>query len=246
MGINETKEILENALNENKKLSMQARNIISCCVCDFSKFFNEHNIELDYDNICNLVSSLDLDESDNVNSPVEYDPKSNSFVFSKNVFTQEEIDKGFEKSVLSMMSNVYSIETDKYNEGLTFEINGNQYGKIVNEKLKDRIVELTYGNLDDKIVTLPTTLDSIPMDFEQIVGSENLLTYFVNGRGDLMFNNIASLFNSNEECILFFKNLNRYLELDHNDMRGLRAVDAVYENKKDEILNNKLNNTLAM
>ncbi len=246
MGISETKEMLENALKENKKLSMQARDIISCCVCDFSEFFNKYNIELDYDNICNLVSSLNLDESNDISAPVEYDPKSNSFVFSKNVFKQEEIDKGFEKSVLSMITNVYSIETDKYNEGLTFDINGKQYGKIVNEKLKDRIVELTYGNLDDKIVTLPTTLDSLSMDFEQFIGSENLLTYFVNGRGDLMFNNIASLFNSEEECILFFRNLNRYLEVDPNDMRGLRAVDAAYENKKEEILQNKLNNTLAM
>ena len=61
-----------------------------------------------------------------------------------------------------------------------------------------------------------------------------------------MFNNIESLFNSEEECILFFGNLNRYLEVDPNDMRGLRAVDAAYENKKEEILQNKLNNTLAM
>lgn len=240
-------QILENSFLENQKLSQQARKIISEYVGDFDIFFYNYGIEIDFDNLCTLVSTLDMKDSDKISSPVEYDSESNSFLFPKDLyFTQSDIERAFQKAVLSMVTNVCSIETDRYNEGLTFQVDGKEYGKIVNEKVKDRIVEIIYGSQEDKVVTLPTTTDSLCHDFENMIGSENLLTYFVNGRGDLMYLNVASLFNSNEECMDFFKNLNRYVEVDPNDMRELRKIDKKYEEKRDEILQNRKENALAM
>lgn len=247
MGRRDIEQILENAFLENKKLSAQTKSIIVDYVNDFNEFFSSHNVEIDFDNLSSNISTLDFREVNNISSAVEYDSQSNSFLFPKDSYSSlEDIERLFQKAILSLVTNVYSIETDRHNEGLNFEMNGKKYGKIVNEKVKDRVIELIYGNPESKIVTLPTTTDSLCMDFESMIGSENLLTYFVNGRGDLMFSSISELFTNNEDCIEFFDNLNRYSEVDENDMRELRKIDRKYEEKRDEILKNKYDMGLAI
>ena len=247
MGRNELKQLLSDSLNTNVNLSMFARNIIASTVCDYNEFFNEQNVEIDVDNLCELISSVTLEEKDNLSSAMKYDSEKNCINFSKSInYNETQINHEFKKSILSIITNVYSIETDKHSQGVSFEMNNQKYGDIINDKLGERVIELVYGNEDDKLITLPNTLDELSYDFEEMIGSERLLTYFVNGRGDLFYSNVLSLCETEEECINLFDTLSMYDKTDENDVRMLRSIDAKYEFQMNNILDKRNINNLAI
>lgn len=238
---------VETSLNKNQVLSESNRIVILSVIKDYANFFSRYNIDIDIENISKLLLTLDIKESNFITSASMYDSVSNCILISNNPNIKSDVlERDLEKSILSLVTTVYNSNINRYNEGLNFEINGINYGHIVNEKVKDRIVELVYGNIESKVITLPTMEDRLSSDFQQLVGSENLLSYLVNGRGDLLCSDILDICESQTELIEFFTNLNEYEKTDKNYIPDVRAKEDKYKKQMDKLLERKLEEKLVI
>lgn len=233
-------DVVKNSLIKNQNLSQYSRDTVLEIVKEYTYRFKEYNIELDFQNIASLLETLNIAVFSSEGKYIPYDNNSN-IIYIKNdpSIDDEAFKETFGKSVLSLITNIYNPSTGKYNEGLNFEINGKRYGHMINEKIKDRIHELTFGNNDSMIVTVPTIADELSANFQEMVGSDNLLTYFVNGRGDLLYSDIVKLCDSEKESLDFFENLNSYENSDPNDIVELNKCAEIYRKQRIKIINNK-------
>ena len=241
------KEELKESLHKNKNLSQLDRDIIPRIISDYSTFFKMYGIEFDSINTRKLLETLNFRIKQIEDEKVSYDSSTNTIVLPNNInISEEELSEIYEKSILSLMTTTYNLNSESYNEGLNFSVENKKYAGIINEKVTDRIHELVYGNIDDKIVTVPTVLDSLSSDIEGLIGSENLLTYFINGRGDLFYNKMSEVIGSEKETIDFFETLKEYESVDKNNMREINKIDMKYEKQFERILENKKVETLTM
>lgn len=247
MGISEVEKVIITSLNKNQTLSELDRNVILCVIKDYINFFNNYNIAIDIENVSKLLITLEIKKSNVIKNASFYDSSDNCIFISNNFKTNNDIvERDLEKSVLSLITTVYNFNTGSYNDGLTFKINDIDYGHIINEKVKDRIIELVYGNIESKIVTLPAMEDQLSSDFQQLVGSENLIRYLVNGRGDLLLSDILDLCESQTECMEFFANLNEYENTDKNYITDVRKRENIYIKQRDKMLERKLEEKLVV
>lgn len=241
------KEELKEALQKNGNLSQLDRDIIPRIISDYSMFFKMYGIEFDSVNTIKLLETLNFRAKQSEDEKNSYDSSINTIILPNNTdISEEELSEIYEKSILSLMATTYDLDSGSYSEGLNFSIENKKYAGIINEKLKDRIHELVYGNIDNKMVTVPTVLDGLASDIESLIGSENLLTYFINGRGDLFYNKMSEIIGSEKDTIDFFETLKEYETVDKNNMREINKIDIKYEKQFERILENKKIETLAM
>lgn len=241
------KEELKEALQKNGNLSQLDRDIIPRIISDYSMFFKMYGIEFDSVNTIKLLETLNFRAKQSEDEKNSYDSSINTIILPNNIdISEEELSEIYEKSILSLMATTYDLDSGSYSEGLNFSIENKKYAGIINEKLKDRIHELVYGNIDNKMVTVPTVLDCLSSDIESLIGSENLLTYFINGRGDLFYNKMSEIIGSEKDTIDFFETLKEYETVDKNNMREINKIDIKYEKQFERILENKKIETLAM
>ena len=241
------KEELKEALQKNGNLSQLDRDIIPRIISDYSMFFKMYGIEFDSVNTIKLLETLNFRAKQSEDEKNSYDSSINTIILPNNIdISEEELSEIYEKSILSLMATTYDLDSGSYSEGLNFSIENKKYAGIINEKLKDRIHELVYGNIDNKMVTVPTVLDCLSSDIESLIGSENLLTYFINGRGDLFYNKMSEIIGSEKDTIDFFETLKEYETVDKNNMREINKIDIKYEKQFERILENKKVETLAM
>lgn len=241
------KEELKESLQKNGKLSQLDRDIIPRIISDYSMFFEMYGIEFDNINTKKLLETLNFRVKQNDSEKNLYDSLTNTIILPNDLNTsEEELSEMYEKSILSFMTTTYDLNKQSYNEGLNFSIQNQNYAGIINEKVRDRIHELVYGNMDKEIVTVPTVLDGLTSDIENLVGSENLLTYFINGRGDLFYTKMCEVIGSEKETIEFFETLKEYENVDKNNVREINRIDIKYEKQFETILENKKIETLAM
>lgn len=241
------KEELKEALHKNENLSQLHRDIIPRIISDYSMFFKMYGIEFDSVNTEKLLETLNFRIKQNENEKISYDSSINTIILPNNIDTsEEELSEIYEKSILSLMTTTYDLDRKSYSEGLNFSIQNKKYAGIINEKVRDRIHELVYGNIDNKIVTVPTVLDGLSSDIAGLIGVENLLTYFINGRGDLFYNKMSEVIGSEKDTIDFFETLKEYESVDKNNMREINRIDMKYEKQFERILENKKVETLAM
>ena len=159
------KEELKESLHKNKNLSQLDRDIIPRIISDYSTFFKMYGIEFDSINTRKLLETLNFRIKQIEDEKVSYDSSTNTMVLPNNInISEEELSEIYEKSILSLMTTTYNLNSESYNEGLNFSVENKKYAGIINEKVTDRIHELVYGNIDDKIVTVPTVLDSLLSD----------------------------------------------------------------------------------
>lgn len=250
MGINEFEELVTSSLNSNKFLSMENRNLFNSIIKDFANYFFEYGIDLNYDNLSSLLRELDTAADDNIDEICKYDSENNRILINRTSdASPEEIEKSYVYMVLSIISNPNQTEMIDDGEtlipkcGLEFEENGNKKGHCLDRKLKERIIEMIYGN--DEMYTLPTIEDEFLIDVEKLVGSENLLVWFVNGRGDLLFENITSKLGM-EQANELYDVTDKYENTDVNEIRELRLLEAKYEKIRANSLMKVDNNIIAL
>lgn len=237
---------LISSLNKNQNLSQFDRDRIPIIIKDFENFFSNYNVSINMEDISKLLETVTFRKINDKQNSYHYDYVNNSINFYYNTnITEAEAEANYCLGILSLMCTSYNVNTG-YTNGVCFKIDNVEYANIINEKLKNRIFELTYGNIDSKVVTLPTPLDKMIYDIESIIEIEDLLTYFINGRGDLFYSRFLEYFDEENECIDFFRNLNKYDMVDSNDVMSIRSIDKKYETQLKEIMNKKNVNKLVI
>lgn len=240
------KETIKESLQKNKNLSQLDRDIIPRIISDYCNFFSMHGIEFDSVNTEKLLETLSLKKKEK-NEKKLYDIDSNSILFPNELdTTEDELFEMYEKAILSLMTTTYDFDANEYSEGLNFSVENKKYGSIVNEKVRDRIHELIYGNIDKEIVIVPTVLDRVASDFEKIVGVSDLLTYYLNSKGNLFYNKMCEITGSEKEVIDLFEILNKYETVDKNNMYEMNKLDIEYSSHIEHILENKKVETLGL
>lgn len=240
------KESIKESLQKNKNLSQLDRDIIPRIISDYCDFFKMYGVEFDSANIEKLLETLSLKKKEKNETNI-YDLDSNTILFPNEIdTTEDELLEMYEKAILSLMTTTYDFNDNKYKEGLNFSIENKRYGNIVNEKIRDRIHELVYGNIDKNIVMVPTVLDRVANDFEKIVGVSDLLTYYLNGKGDMFYSKMCEITGSEKEVINLFETLNKYETVDRNNMYEMNKLDIEYSSHIDQILENKKIETLGL
>lgn len=245
MDINLIKDSV-NKCSENNEEFIPFKEIFLDSLCNYITNFQKYNLEPDYENFCSQLSKLKIIYTKESNKLVDYDFKTNTMKINtqqvQKINDTEEMLNMFNLAILSMLTYVYNIETDSFNNGVTFEANGKTYGEYINEKIGERIQEIFFGNIakyhyeaEKKVETieLPTASDQICMDMQALVGSDNLFTYYLNGRGDLFFNKLSVLFPTQEECIEFVNNVDNLKESDQSkDNEYYKKIEELVKVKK--------------
>lgn len=245
-------QFVEGSLFDNQSLSMHDRELIKCIITDFQNYLDIYGVELDYNNMMFLLMKLTTAQDDKITSTCAYNSEKNAILINPKMSyeaSESQVEKDYIKAILSIASTLKQSETIdnaadmKPKQGLIFSIQGNERGNFLDEKLKDRIIERIYGN--DGIYTLPSTSDEILGDIQKLVGIENLLTWFVNGRGDLLFDDISSKIGI-EQARSLYVTMDTYQNTDINDVRELRMLESKYEKIRSELFVNVNEDALAM
>lgn len=250
MGINEFEELVISSLNSNQILSMENRNLFKAIIKDCANYFNFYGVELNYDNISMLLRDLGSAQDDTIHAICEYDYENNQVLINKaSDAAEQEIEKSYINVVLSLISNPNQTEVLDETEtlipkcGLEFELNGSKKGHNLDKKMKERIIEMIYGN--DENYKLPSIEDEFLIDVEKLVGAENILVWFINGRGDLLFENVASKL-GDESAKELYDVIDQYGNTDVNEIRELRLLEAKYEKIRANSLMKVDNNIIAL
>lgn len=243
MNIDSIKKAIETCLKNNKEL-VPFIDVFSLSLNTFLSKFDEYQLEPDYENFCSKLSEISI-EYTNDGDLVVFESNNKMLINIQKVKHAEdpdEIERMFNKSILKMFTNVNNIETGR-SEGIIFEHNNKKYGTYINEKIDDRVLELFFGNStkthidgEKKVETieLPTASDQICYDMESLVGYENLFIFYLNGRGDLFFNKLSGLFNSEEECISFISKVDDLKENNSKkDDEYFEMIEKLFKKKKE-------------
>lgn len=200
---------LNTNLKVNYKQSLEATigNILKCC-------FNDRGIDVEMETFSALLQTMNVLEFDEDNSIFcSYDLDSNTIKFNKNKNIDN--DKQYYDFLSTVMDIISTNYIDgKFTQGLIFEEDGKKYGKVLNDRLKDRLILLTFGetkyneSVKDFFLDSPsdsvTLLDEMFVKLDGVIPSNDLLSFFVNGRSDLLFQKIG------EYGKTYVKNLDKY------------------------------------
>ena len=117
------KEELKESLQKNKNLSQLDRDIIPRIISDYSVFFQMYGIEFDSINTRKLLETLNFRVKQIEDEKVSYDSSTNTIVLPNNInISEDELSEIYEKSILSLMTTTYDLNSGSYSEGLNFSI----------------------------------------------------------------------------------------------------------------------------
>ena len=158
------------------------------------------------------MKSLEIYEDNSVFC--SYDLDSNTILFNKN----KNIDK--DKQYYDFLSTVMDIISTnyidgKFTQGLTFkDEDGKKYGKVLNDRLKDRLILLSFGetkyneSVKDFFIDNPndsaTLLDEMFVQLDRVISSNDLISFYINGRSDLLLQKLGDYGKA------YIKNLDKY------------------------------------
>jgi hypothetical protein len=201
---------LNKNLKINYKQSLEATigNILKCC-------FNDRGIDVEMETFSALLQSMKSLEIYEDNSVFcSYDLDSNTILFNKN----KNIDK--DKQYYDFLSTVMDIISTnyidgKFTQGLTFkDEDGKKYGKVLNDRLKDRLILLSFGetkyneSVKDFFIDSPndsaTLLDEMFVQLDSVISSNDLISFYINGRSDLLLQKLGDYGKA------YIKNLDKY------------------------------------
>ena len=103
----------------------------------------------------------------------------------------------------------------KFTQGLTFkDEDGKKYGKVLNDRLKDRLILLSFGetkyneSVKDFFIDSPndsaTLLDEMFVQLDSVISSNDLISFYINGRSDLLLQKLGDYGKA------YIKNLDKY------------------------------------
>ena len=244
MNNKELEKLISSSLSSNTSLSMDDRNCISEIILNYFSTFRAYNISVEdttYLNLGSVLKTLNLSENTEINTAYEYNEETNSLICNKNriTVTNKILDKSFQASILKAICTPITKTNDNIS-GLIFKKDNIEYGKLINDKCIERVRELTFGNQDDEIVTVPTTEDYIVRDLERFLGYESLFNNMINAKG-LDFYYIMSDKISPEFSNSLYTLFNKYIEFDKNNIHVLNEIDLTYNILKSKIEEELLN-----
>lgn len=217
------------SLESNKKLSLETKSIIYRIVKEFVQFTDKFENEINLDNLCNLLESLDQKKSENCEG-ISYDVASNSInIFKSSNQTYDENGlNSYIKSILSMITTIHNPD-NTISQGVKFSKNGVEYGAYLTDLMEDRLIEINYGNPEsDKPIILYGCKDTIFSDLQSIVGANKILFYLFNGQGEALFDDIANRFGDEKRAENFFGTIEKYGNLSKNSIEEIRKNDNSY------------------
>lgn len=238
MDIERLNESMEKCISNNKDFEY-FKPLYMDSLNSFIIKFDEYNLEPDYDNFYSRLSDLKVNYSNDIDTFVCYKCEENELLINIDKLKLVEdiniLDNIFNRPILDMITYVKSLENEKFNKGITFDYQGKKMGNVINEKIDDRILELFFGNEESSNISLPTAKEEVYYDVEKLIDSENLLTYYLNGRGDLFLSKMSEIFPNEEECIDFIESSDK-LENSYTEN------DKIYKSKLLNALKNKKEN----
>lgn len=230
-------EFYSESLDLNKNMEMKYKqsieltigSILRCC-------FNNRGIDVETEVFGILLQSMKVNEiNDDISSFSKFNLETNTIIINKNKNISEETKYyDFLSTIMDIMSTNYI--NGKLTQGLIFTSeDGIKCGKILNDRIKDRLILMSFGetkyndNIKDFFVDSSsestTLLDGLFLQLDKVISSHELLDYYINGRADLFLDKVGKYGE------LFVKNLDIYN----------RDNSIVIRKECDEILENIIN-----
>lgn len=215
----------KNTIDINDNLTKDDKDSIKLVINQFVGLFNRFNVEVPIHNISALISRLKIINNKDLelDKAYYYDFNQNSIINNKrNVKDNDRRLYDYCKTILDIMSKRYNPDTLRYSDGLIYEDeNGNKFGTKINEKLKHTLISLITGEVisEERIEDFyfdkaddPCTLeDSLLIDINSIISTEDLLTYFINADGISFYQAMCNTLNDDEEKAKdFLSNIDEY------------------------------------
>lgn len=251
-------EFFKETIDINSNLSVYDKESIKLVIIHFIGLFNRLGVDVPIENISTLLSEL--------KSINNYDPKLTEKAFLYDSATNTMINnKRHVKDdnrrlydncmmVLDIMSKKFDPETRKYNDGLIYEDeNGHKFGTKINEKLKHRLVTLLTDvvvdeeNIKDFYVDKPddpcTLEDTLLIDINSVISTEDLLTHFISADGISFYQAICNTLDNEQIAKDLLSTIDEYNKDKSIEQR--KKYDEVMKMIKEQQLTRENNMKIA-
>ena len=170
--------------------------------------YKVYDVDYNYDNLLEIIKKIKIVET-NEDEDIHYEKDTNTLVLGK-----MEENKEFKlcKSFLEITSQGFDKKNNSYTSGIIYkDEEGNELGKRINEILINELIVINTGlsidNVEELISINP--LDTVIKDILSITGSNNLITYFAFGQGEILFEQISSVI-GHDNTKQFYKSVDNY------------------------------------
>lgn len=227
------------SLEQNENLNDNSKNIMATIINEYNNMLSLVNCLVNEDNLNLILSEISFIEK-NVDD-ISYDAKRNKIIIPDTkeydyTANGDKLNDMMIKTLLSVISTIHN-EDGTITTGVLFKKGNKMYGKVLNEVIINKINELTFGNADyivDGRTKAFDFKDGLFRNFEEIIGSEKLLKYFLNGQGEELFLEITQMFGSSESALEFFEIMEEANSIEPNEIeKAHKLVELEYNIEKN-------------